>query len=217
MRMKIEAVLFDMDGVLLESERFINEAGVLMFREKGYEVDPDDFLEFTGMGEDRYLGGVAEKYHIPFNADKDKARTYDIYASLVMNNIDPLPGVRNFIHKCKTRGLKIAVATSADHVKMLINLKEIDIPVATFDATVDGLEIEHKKPSPDIFLKAAAKLDVDPSHCLVVEDAISGVKSAKAAGARVLALTTTFSKEELAEADWIAKNLSKAPAEVLLW
>ncbi|MDF1571420.1 MAG: HAD-IA family hydrolase [Bacteroidales bacterium] len=215
--MKIAAVLFDMDGVLLESERFINEAGVLMFREKGYEVDPDDFLEFTGMGEDRYLGGVAEKNDIPFDREKDKARTYEIYGSLVMNNIDPLPGVRNFIHKCKTMGLKIAVATSADHVKMMINLKEIDIPVATFDATVNGLEIEHKKPAPDIFLKAAAKLDVDPKHCLVVEDAVSGVKAAKAAGARVLALTTTFSKEELSEADWIAKNLARAPAEVLLW
>jgi HAD superfamily hydrolase (TIGR01509 family) len=215
--MKLEAVLFDMDGVLVESERFINEAGVLMFREKGYEVDPDDFLEFTGMGEDRYLGGVAEKHNIPFNSEKDKARTYEIYAGLVMNNIDPLPGVRNFIHKCKTRGLKIAVATSADHVKMVINLKEIDIPVSTFDATVNGLEIEHKKPAPDIFLKAAAKLGVDPAHCLVVEDAISGVKAARAAGARVLALTTTFSKEELSGADWVAKNLSRAPAEVLMW
>lgn len=214
---KIQAVLFDMDGVLLESERFINHAGVLMFREKGYHVDPDDFLEFTGMGEDRYLGGVAEKKGIPFNTKKDKARTYEIYESLVMNNIDPLPGVRNFIHKCKTRGLKIAVATSADLVKMEINLKEIDIPVSTFDATVNGLEIKQKKPAPDIFLKAASKLEVDPFCCLVVEDAVSGVKAGKAAGARVLALTTTFSREDLAEADWIAADLSKAPAEVLSW
>lgn len=217
MSTKIEAVLFDMDGVLLESERFINHAGVLMFREKGYDVDPKDFLEFTGMGEDRYLGGVAEKNAIPFNTTQDKARTYEIYESLVMNNIDPLPGVRHFIHKCKTRGLKIAVATSADQVKMEINLREIDIPLSTFDATVNGLEIKHKKPAPDIFLKAAAKLDVDPMRCLVVEDAVSGVKAGIAAGARVLALTTTFSREELAEADWIAADLSKAPAEVLLW
>lgn len=214
---KIQAVLFDMDGVLLESERFINQAGVMMFAEKGYEVDPDDFLEFTGMGEDRYLGGVAEKHGIPFNVEKDKARTYEIYASLVKDNIDPLPGVRNFIHKCKTKGLKIAVATSADQVKMEINLKEIDIPVSTFDATVNGLEIKRKKPSPDIFLKAAAKLDVDPLCCLVIEDAVSGVDAGKAAGAKVLALTTTFSKKDLSNADWVAADLAKAPAEVLDW
>lgn len=215
--MNVKAVLFDMDGVLVESERFINEAGVLMFREKGYEVDPDDFLEFTGMGEERYLGGVAEKHNIPFHPEQDKARTYEIYERLVKNNIDPLPGVRNFIHKCKTKGLKIAVATSADHIKMVINLQELDIPVETFDATVNGLEIEHKKPAPDIFLKAADKLGVDPRHCLIVEDAVSGVEAARAAGARVLALTTTFTEDELSEADWIAENLSKAPAEVLLW
>lgn len=213
----IKAVLFDMDGVLLESEEFINRAGVLMFREKGFEVHPEDFLPFTGMGEDRYLGGVAEKYNIPFDVDQDKRRTYEIYGELVHNNIDPLPGVLDFIEKCKSKGLRIAVATSADKVKMEINLKEINLPVSTFDATVNGLEIEHKKPSPDIFLKAAERIATDPTACLVVEDAVSGVKAGKSAGAKVLALTTTFSAGELGQADWIAKDLSEAPDAVLSW
>jgi HAD superfamily hydrolase (TIGR01509 family) len=213
----IEAVLFDMDGVLLESEQFINRAGVMMFREKGFEVDPNDFLEFTGMGEDKYLGGTAEKNNIPFNLEKDKARTYEIYANLVKGNIVPLPGTVEFIEKCKAKGLKIAVATSADRVKMEINLKEIHLPIETFDATVNGQEIEKKKPSPDIFLKAAERLGAAPVNCLVVEDAVSGVEAGKAAGARVLALTTTFSAGELFEADWIAENLLTAPMEVLEW
>lgn len=213
----IKAVLFDMDGVLLESEEFINRAGVLMFREKGFEVHPDDFLPFTGMGEDRYLGGVAEKYNIPFDVAQDKRRTYEIYGELVHNNIDPLPGVLDFIEKCKSKGLRIAVATSADLVKMEINLKEINLPVSTFDATVNGLEINHKKPSPDIFLKAAERTGTDPADCLVVEDAVSGVEAGKSAGAKVLALTTTFSAAELGHADWIAKDLSEAPDAVLNW
>lgn len=213
----IKAVLFDMDGVLLESEEFITRAGVQMFREKGFEVRPEDFLPFTGMGENRYLGGVAEKYNIPFDVAQDKKRTYEIYSELVHNNIDPLPGVLEFIEKCKSKGLRIAVATSADLVKMEINLKEINLPVSTFDATVNGLEIEHKKPSPDIFLKAAERTGTDPSACLVVEDAVSGVKAGKSAGAKVLALTTTFSATELGQADWIAKDLSEAPNAVLSW
>lgn len=215
--MKIKAVLFDMDGVLLESETFINKAGVMMFREKGYEVDPDDFLEFTGMGENRYLGGVAEKNDIPFDQEKDKARTYEIYASLIRGKIDPLPGVRSFIERCKKQNLKIAVATSADRVKMEINLDEIGIPVTTFDATVNGQDIKHLKPEPDIFLEAASRVNTDPEDCLVIEDAITGVSAGKAAGAKVLALTTTFSAEELSEADWIADDLSEAPDEVLDW
>ncbi|MFC2089898.1 HAD family hydrolase [Bacteroidota bacterium] len=215
--MKLEAVLFDMDGVLLESEQYINKAGLEMFREKGYNVHPDDFLEFTGMGENRYLGGVAEKNGIPFDLEKDKARTYEIYAGLVKNNINPLPGVLEFIDKCKAKDIKIAVATSADRIKMEINLKEINLPLEIFDATVNGLEIEHKKPAPDIFLLAAKRLDVHPANCLVVEDAVSGVKAGKSAGAKVLALTTTFSSKELAEADWISSNLLTAPLEVLNW
>jgi len=213
----IEAVLFDMDGVLLSTEKFISQAGVLMFREKGFEVRNEDFTPFTGMGEIRYLGGVAELYGIPFDVEKDKARTYEIYEELVKGKIEPLSGVVDFLALCRKKGIKTAVATSADRVKMLVNLREIRIPAETFDTTINGLDIEHKKPAPDIFLLAAKRLGVDPARCLVVEDAVSGVAAGKAAGARVLALTTTFSAEDLSKADWIARDLSEAPQEVLEW
>jgi len=213
----LEAVLFDMDGVLLESEKYITMAGVEMFREKGFVVDPNDFLEFTGMGENRYLGGVAEKNNIPFELEKDKARCYEIYGEMVHGRIEALPGVMEFIKKCKQNKLKIAVATSADRVKMEINLREISLPLSTFDSSVNGLEIEHKKPAPDIFIKAAKRIGVDPSNCLVVEDAVSGVAAGKASGAKVLGLTTTFSAADLSQADWIASNLATAPDDVLSW
>ena len=213
----IKAILFDMDGVLLDSEEYICRAGVMMFKEKGYEVKPDDFLEFTGMGENRYLGGVAEKNRIPFELEKDKARTYEIYAEIVAGRLEPFPGVVEFIEKCRSRGLKMAVASSADPTKVEINLEEIGIPSSTFETVVTGLDIEHRKPAPDIFLKAAEKLDVDPAECPVVEDAISGVAAGKAAGARVLALTTSFSAEDLSGADWIASLLTEVGDEVLEW
>jgi HAD superfamily hydrolase (TIGR01509 family) len=214
---KLKAVLFDMDGVLLDSEEYICQAGIMMFREKGYEVSPEDFLEFTGMGENLYLGGVAEKNGIPFELKKDKARTYEIYAEIVKGKLEPFDGVTDFIEKCRRRGLKLAVASSADPPKVNVNLSEIGIPASTFGTVVTGLDIEHKKPAPDIFLKAADNLGVDATECLVVEDAISGVAAGKAAGAKVLALTTAFSAEELSAADWIASLLDEAPDEVLDW
>jgi beta-phosphoglucomutase len=213
----MKAVLFDMDGVLLDSEEYICKAGIEMFKEKGYEVSPDDFLEFTGMGENRYLGGVAEKNGIPFELEKDKARTYEIYGEIVAGKLKPFEGVVDFIKKCRSRGLKLAVASSADPPKVNINLEEIGIPKSTFGTVVTGLDIEHKKPSPDIFLKAAENLGVDAADCLVIEDAISGVAAGKAAGAKVLALTTSFSAEELSEADWIASLLTDVGEEVLDW
>ncbi len=214
---QLKAVLFDMDGVLLDSEEYICRAGILMFQEKGYEVSPDDFLEFTGMGENRYLGGVAEKHGIPFELERDKARCYAIYGDLVEGRLKPLDGVLEFIEKCQSRGLKMAVASSADPTKVYINLEEIGIPPSTFGSVVTGLDIERKKPSPDIFLKAAENLAVRVSDCLVIEDAVSGVTAGKAAGARVLALTTSFSAQELSAADWIAPLLSEVGDEVLDW
>jgi len=214
---QIEGVLFDMDGVLVDSEAFICQAGMEMFAEKGYPVSAGDFLPFTGMGENRYLGGVAEKHGIPFDLEKDKARTYEIYGELVRGKLSPLDGVHEFIGKCRDRGLKMAVASSADPTKVNINLEEIGLHRALFQAVVTGLDIEHKKPAPDIFLKAAGLIGADPKRCLVVEDAVSGVAAGKAAGARVLALTTAFSPGELSEADWISSTLATAAETVLEW
>ncbi len=214
---RIEAVLFDMDGVLVDSEEYIRRAAVLMFQEKGYQVAPEDFLPFTGMGEDRYLGGVAEKHSIPFDLEREKARTYAIYADLVRGKLEPLDGVHEFISTCLERGLKLAVASSADPVKVNINLDEIRLERSLFQAIVTGLDIKHKKPAPDIFLKAAELVGANPGRCLVVEDAISGVAAGKAAGARVLALTTSFSAHELSDADWITSTLATAGDEVVEW
>jgi sugar-phosphatase len=82
---------------------------------------------------------------------------------------------------------------------------------------VNGLEVEKKKPHPDIFLFAASQLGVDPTHCLVVEDAISGIAAAKAAGCKALGLTTSFSEKELSQADWISNTLADAPSEATEW
>ena len=82
------------------------------------------------------------------------------------------------------------------------------MPPDYFDAIVVGEDVSHKKPAPDIFLLAANRLKLKPEECLVVEDAVSGVAAAKAAGSRCLALTTSFCQEELAQADLFATDLS---------
>ncbi len=213
----LKAVLFDMDGVLVDSEEFICQAAIEMFREKGILVRPEDFIPFVGAGENRYLGGVAGKYNHFLDLEKDKARTYEIYKEIVRNKLKPLNGVKDFIALCKQKKLKIAVVTSADEVKMNINLREISIPAEMFDATVNGLQIEKKKPFPDIYLKAAKILGIEPAECLVVEDAPNGIEASKSAGMKCLAMMSSFSEKELKEADWIVKDLTSVPAEVLEW
>lgn len=210
----LRGIVFDMDGVLCDSEPFINEAAIRMFRQVHHAtVQPDDFLPFVGAGEDRYIGGVAEKYGITLTMPRDKETTYDIYLDIIKGRLHPLAGAVDYIRRCRARGLKLAVATSADARKMRGNLHEIGLPESTFDAIVTGDDVRLKKPDPQIFLLAAGRLGLAPAECLVVEDAVNGVKAAHAAGSRCLALSTSFPAEELRKyaPEYLAPDLAHAP------
>jgi HAD superfamily hydrolase (TIGR01509 family) len=204
-------VIFDMDGVLCDSEPFIREAACEMFARRHHtRARPEDFLPFVGTGEDRFLGGVAEKYGVSLQMPQDKLLTYEIYLELIRGRLTPLAGAVEFVAKCRRMGLKLAVATSADRLKLEGNLRQIGIPAASFDAIVTGSDIKRKKPFPDIFDLAAARLNLPCDRCLVVEDAPSGIEAGKAAGAMCLGLTTSFDESALrhAGADWIAPDLA---------
>lgn len=213
----IRGVLFDMDGVLIDSEEYICRAAIEMFREKGINALPEDFIPFVGMGENRYLGGVAEKYGVKADINHMKARTYAIYEKISRGNMKPLPGGVDFVKRCRPSGFRLALATSADREKMEINLREMGLEEEEFDAVINGLEVARKKPFPDIYILAAEKIGLRPEECLVVEDAVSGVKAAKAAGCKCLAVLTSFQASELADADWICESLVNVPMEAISW
>lgn len=217
-RSRFRGIVFDMDGVLCDSEPFICEAAMRMFAERYHlQVQPEDFLPFVGAGENRYLGGVAERYGLAWDLQEDKQRTYQIYLEIIRGRLEPLAGVVQFIQQCRRNGARLAVATSADAIKMQGNLAEIGLPPETFDVCVNGLEVVHKKPDPEIFLLAIQRLELEPGECLIVEDAPNGIRAGKAAGARCLGLTTSFSADQLraAGADWTAPDLSHVPPEVI--
>lgn len=204
---RIRAVIFDMDGVLTDSEPLINAAAIAMFKEKGLIVQPDDFLPFVGTGEDRYIGGVAEKYHFALDLPAAKARTYQIYLDLVPKQLRAFPGACDLIQNCRHTGLRTAVASSADKIKIEANLRQIGMPPEQWDALVWGEEGANKKPAPDIFLRVAAKLQVDPGQCVVVEDAVNGIDAAKSARMRCIAVAQTFPIDRLQKADLVRQSL----------
>ena len=206
---KIRAVIFDMDGVLTDSEPLINAAAIAMFREKGLVVQPDDFLPFVGAGEERYTGGVAEKYDFPLNPVEGKRRTYEIYFDLVPSKLQAFPGVPELVHACRAAGLLVAVASSADEIKVRANLEKIRLPMAFWDAVTTGEVVVKKKPFPDIFLAAAERLRARPMECVVVEDAVNGIQAANAAGMRCVAVAHTFPANLLYEADVVREKISE--------
>ena len=209
MNEEIRAVIYDMDGVLVNSEPLINAAAIAMYKEMGLIVQPTDFLPFVGAGEDRYIGGVAEKYHFPLDLAAAKRRTYEIYLDLVPSRLEPFPGAYELVCACHNAGLRVAVASSSDQIKVRANLEKIGLPFTFWDMVVTGEQVQHKKPAPDIFLSAAQNLNLKPEECVVVEDAVNGIQAAKAAGMRCVAVATTFSAERLQEADVVREAISK--------
>jgi beta-phosphoglucomutase len=208
MKSVIQAVIFDMDGVLTDSEPLICAAAIAMFKERGLEVQPEEFAPFVGTGENRYLGGVAEKHRFPLEIASAKKRTYDIYLSLVPRSLRAFPGARSLVLGCRKAGLKTALASSADAIKINANLRRIELPPEQWDAIVTGEDVERRKPDPDIFTRAAMRLALPPDRCVVVEDAVNGVQAAKAAGMRCVAVAQTFPEELLMEADLVRKSIA---------
>jgi beta-phosphoglucomutase len=211
----LRGVIFDMDGVLCDSEAFMSEAACRMFIEShGVRACHEDFLPFLGRGENRYLGGVAAKHGVTLEMPRDKDRAYAIYLEIIRGRLRPLPGVMAFIERCQALGLRMSVATGADRIKLDGNLREMGIAPETFTVCVTGGDIVMPKPDPEIFLRAAKGMGLAPEQCLVAEDATSGVRAARAAGCLCLGITSTFTDEVLLEAGatWTIPNLESALA-----
>ncbi len=206
--MAIQAVIFDMDGVLTDSEPIINAAAIEMFREKGLVVRPEDFIPFVGTGENRYIGGVAEKHNFPLDILEAKKRTYEIYLELVPRRLEAFPGAQAVVNACRLAGLQTAVASSADRIKIEANLRKIGLPPESWDAIVTGEDVARTKPDPEIFLAAARLLGLAPGACVVVEDAPNGIQAAKAAGMRCIAVAQTFPAAKLSAADVIRPTIA---------
>ena len=196
--MKYKAILFDMDGVLIESEFLMRHAAIQALAEYGIEAKHEDFLEFTGMGEDKFVGGVAEKYGHTYTFDM-KELAYDYFGQQVKEMAHVPNGVKEMLMALHKKGLILAVCSAADLRKVRYNIQAIGVDESIFSALVTGSDVERKKPFPDIYLEGARRVGIEPKDCLVVEDAVSGITAAHAAGMDAVGVPTTFSKEELME------------------
>ncbi len=207
----IELVIFDMDGVLIDSEDAITLSAMDALRDGfGISASFDDFKEFTGMGEVKFIGGVAEKYGVPFCPEM-KDSTYRIYCDTANERVRVYPWSMSVIDSVLDSGYKASVGSAADEIKVLCNIKRLSLDTKKLSSLVTASEVVNKKPDPEIFLKAAEKAGIPPKLCLVVEDAVSGVTAARRAGMKCIAVTTSFNRQTLldAGADLVVDDLSE--------
>ena len=205
-------VLFDMDGVLVDSEPAITYAAQEVLRRLGCETDPSEFKPFTGMGDDKFIGGVLESHGGVYQPSY-KEEAYAIYRETAAERVRVYPWSRAILTALSEQGFRLAVASASDLTKVSCNLSCIGVELSLFGAVVTGSDVTRKKPAPDLFQKAAERLMLPPERCFVVEDALSGVQAAKAAGMTAIAVTTSFPAEALlrAGADRVTDDLSELP------
>lgn len=203
-------LLFDVDGVIADTEGPGALAAVDMFRDlHGIEVTVEDFQPFIGTGPLRYVGGVAEKYGLEIDIDEGVQGRHERFVERVKREGMPIfDGVHELIAAGgESPDWKMALATSSARVKCEFALEMGHVDLNAFDAWITGDDVTHRKPHPEIYLTAAKAIDVAPERCVVVEDAITGIEAAKAAGMKCVAVSNSFSKGELRHADLVVESL----------
>ena len=202
------AVIWDMDGVIVDTAPYHLGAWQYVFQKRGVNFTDRDFKRNFGQRNDTIIRNALGENTTQSDINVIASEKEDYFRRTVAQNIKPLPGAIKLIKALSEDGFKIAIASSApiENIRLLIgNLGIGDC----FHHIVTGRDVTEGKPSPQGFLLAAQRLGVEPEHCIVIEDAVAGVAAAKRAGMHCLAVTNTHPRERLGEADLVVDSLEE--------
>ncbi|MGA1529565.1 MAG: HAD family hydrolase [Kiritimatiellia bacterium] len=204
-------VLFDWDGVVVDSSKLHEQSWEVMAAEYGLTLPEGHFIRGFGMKNERVipevLGWTDDPEKIQFYAQRKEA----VYRELALAaGLGPLPGVREILQALQAAGVPCSIASSTPRVNIDFILGRMGLDVY-FDAITTGDQVQHGKPAPDIFLHAAGQLGGRPA--LVFEDALVGIEAGKRAGMAVVAVTTTHPAHELGTADRVVNRLDELSLE----
>jgi HAD superfamily hydrolase (TIGR01509 family) len=201
-------VIFDMDGVIIDSEPIYAAVEARLFAELGIVVSDQERAGFVGIPERTVWAHLKQTRGLLPSVDELLTNARDLYAEHVTHHgPEPLvPGVAVLIHRLKSAGFRLAVASSSpprtiERVCLAHALRPC------FDVVVSGDQVARPKPNPDVFLRAAELLGSVPEHCVVIEDSTNGVRAAKAAGMTCIGFRNSHSgKQDLSMADLIVET-----------
>jgi beta-phosphoglucomutase family hydrolase len=201
----MEAVIFDMDGVIVDNSKYHRLAWEQYIEKKGLHADKKKLYETYGMRNIELIkiifgDGISQQEAEIIGKEKEQ-----VYRDIYLEAIKPAKGLIPYLQFIKEKNLKTAIATSACIENVDFTIDNLGIR-EYFDVIVSEKDVTEGKPHPDVYLKAAKKLGVSPTQCLVIEDAVAGVEAGKRAGAFVAAVTTTHVPSELNSADIIIDN-----------
>jgi HAD superfamily hydrolase (TIGR01509 family) len=210
------AVIFDMDGVLVDSEPVHHEVESILFRELGIRLRPGERDGFTGMSGTKMWEYLKKAYGLAASVqellDRDNRFRLSYFASLP--RLTPIEGSRGLLEGLHGRvRLALASSSSPEIIDVVVNQLAIR---DFFDTVVSGQSVRRGKPDPDIFLRTASLLGVSPPSCVVIEDSANGVKAAAAAGmACVGFLSPNSHGQDLSGADLVVEDLGALDFQIL--
>jgi beta-phosphoglucomutase family hydrolase len=207
---EFEAVIFDMDGVLVNSEPFYVEVEQTNFRQLGLDISEKEHQTYQGTATDRMWDLIKERHGVDHPVKDLVKMTNDLVTPYFnsMEKMEAMPGVETLIKKLKKKGISLALASSsyADVIEIILQKTGLK---KYFDVVVDSQLAGASKPDPEIFLLAAQKLGVLPEKCIVIEDSTNGIKAAKAAGMFCIAFAGPGSElQDQSQADWIVSDFN---------
>ena len=195
------AFIFDMDGTIVDNMAFHTESWLAFFARRGKTFDPDAFFRETAGAQVREILRQRLDPDIPDDEIAVLAQEKEaLYREMYGPHRSAIQGFEDFVTAARAQGVKLAVATSAPPANIVFTLDELDLR-RHFDAVVGAADVARGKPHPDVFLKAAEKLGVNPANCIVFEDAPMGVEAARRAGMKAVVITTTLPADAFREFD----------------
>ena len=211
--------LFDWDGVIIDSHNQ-HEKSWSKLAEEENEVLPDDFFKMTfGMRNENIIPNffgnwidVTNQEEVTRLADRKE----EIYREIIISDgIEPLPGVRDLLQSLKSEEIACSIASSTPiaNIETVMGMIELS---DYFDAITAAEDVSNGKPNPEVFLKAAEKIKVDPKNCVVFEDAHVGIEAGLAANMQVIAVATTHPVDSLGNAHMVTENLKSIDAEKIM-
>ncbi|MFH1879918.1 MAG: HAD family phosphatase [Bacillota bacterium] len=210
----IKAVLFDMDGVLLDTERLYLQILLDILREHGYEMDTAFFIRTLGVPNRECRQLYTDVYGDDFPYEAVLRRLFlDVQAHIQKHGTPLKSGVKDCMRALKARGLKLVLATSCPRYAVENYLRTLPELALLLDGSVCGDEVSQGKPHPEIFIKAAAIAGQEPAACLGAEDSASGLRAIRASGAYSVMIPDLlpYSRELAPFTDIVLKNITELP------
>ncbi len=211
----IRAIIFDFDGLLVNTEELREQSLVNFLKKYGKKIEFSDYTKTMLGSTEENTRFLMEKYHLTGEIDDLSKERRSYFDTLFQNRLALMDGVLEILERAKGLGLKIAIASNRHKADVLDALRRLGVE-SYFEVVVNVDEVKNKKPHPEIYLLAAEKLGLSPKECMVLEDAPHGVESGKAAGMKVVYVPSTrYFDEKHEKADLIVKNLHEVSEEIL--